>query len=206
MDTIFEDEVVAAPAVGTDALANISANAEAIKAKAMELTDAWGSVMFALSPGELTEIAMAVGFEQAVAERIHAEIRALEYAHTKGAAGSSSIATYHSQDVTFLALRGLTDYDRALARFNDDNLEAVLDAHQDAFRRILVALPGHASRMNFGPEIASAVLSAFGAQVSPATLYSLASKYHTSVVDIEGRRGVTVAFIRCVTLTLASTL
>ena len=41
MDTVFENAAIAELPVGIDALANISANAEAIKAKAMELTDSW---------------------------------------------------------------------------------------------------------------------------------------------------------------------
>jgi hypothetical protein len=199
--------VVAAPAVRIDALANISANAEAIKAKAMELTDSWAGVMFALSPEELEDIAVALGFEPSVARMIHREVSMLGYAHTQGKTDSGSIATYHALDVTFMALRGLTDYDNALAGFGDHNLKEVLDANRDMFRRVQDALPGHAARMNFRPETAAAVLRSFGAQVSSDLLYELASKYETtSVVDIEGRRGVSVEFIRCVTLTLASTL
>jgi hypothetical protein len=198
---------VAASAVGIDAVGNIRANAPAIRAKAMELTDAWAGVMFALSAEELETIAVALGFGHSVAEKIYSEIRALEYAHMQGIAGSASIATYHSLDVTFMALRGLTSYDDALASFGDHNLQVVLDAHQETFQRIRQALPEHAARMNFRPETAAAVLAAFGANVSPDLLYALAPKYGTtSVVDIEGRRGVTVEFIRCVSLTLASTL
>lgn len=199
--------VLAAPAVGIEALANIRANASAIKAKAMELTDSWGGVMFALSPDELKKIAVALGFDQTVAAKIPGAIRVLEYAHTNGSAGRTSISTYHLLDVTFLALRGLSEYDSALAGFGDHNLEMVLDANQDTFQRVKTALPEHAARMNFNPETAAAVLRSFGADVSADLLYELASKYGTtSVIDIEGRRGVTVEFIRCVTLTLASTL
>lgn len=199
--------VIAAPAVGIGALANISANANAIRAKAMELTDSWAGVMFALSPEELEDIAMALGFEQSVARKIHYEIRGLEYAHTTGKSISGPITTYHALDVTFMALRGFEDYDNALAYFGDHNLKDVLEANQDTFQRVKQALPEHAARMNFKPETAASVLRSFGAQVSPDLLYDLASRYDTtSVVDIEGRRGVSVEFIRCVTLTLASTL
>jgi hypothetical protein len=195
------------PAVKIDAISNISANAEAIKAKAMELTDSWAGVMFALSAEELNNIAMALGFDSSVAGSIHREIRALEYAHIQSKFSSSSAATYHALDVTFMALRGFSDFDNALAGFGDHNIQEVLDENQEMFLRVRQSLPEHAARMNFKPETAAAVLRSFGAQVSPDLLYQLASKYDTtSVIDIEGRRGVTVEFIRCVTLTLASTL
>jgi hypothetical protein len=198
---------VAASAVGIEAIGNIRANAAAIRTKAMELTDAWAGVMFALSPQELETIAVALGFGQSVAENIYSEVRTLEYAHTQGMTGTASVATWHALDVTFMALRGFTNYDEALASFDDHNLQAVLDAHQETFQRVRQALPEHAARMNFRPETAAAVLAAFGAKVSPDMLYALAPKYGTkSVVDVEGRRGVPVEFVRCVTLTLASTL
>jgi len=61
--------------------------------------------------------------------------------------------------------------------------------------------------MNFKPETASAVLASLGAKVSPELLYELCPKYGTTtVIDLEGRKGVTTEFIRCVTLTLGSTI
>jgi hypothetical protein len=75
---------VGASAVGIDAIGNIRANAAAIRAKAMELTDAWAGVMFALSSEELETIAVALGFGQSVAEKIYSEARTLEYAHVQG--------------------------------------------------------------------------------------------------------------------------
>ncbi|MBF2714320.1 hypothetical protein [Agrobacterium vitis] len=206
-NVVGAESIIAASIVDADALRKIPENADGIKAKAMELTDSWAGVMFALTPEELTTIAVAVGFSQNVAEKIHGKISALNYATTQGAQGRWSIATYHSLDVTLMALRGVESFDDALASFNDSNVRKVLDANQETFQRIKQSLPAHAARMNFKPETAAAVLAAFGAEVSPDLLYELATKYDTtSVIDLEGRRGVTVEFIRSVTLTLASTL
>ena len=61
--------------------------------------------------------------------------------------------------------------------------------------------------VNFKPETASAVLGSFGADISADKLYEMASKHGTSsVIDVEGRRGVSVEFIRSTTLTLATAL
>ncbi len=198
---------VSAPSVKPDDLKRIAQRGREISAKAMELTDAWEGVMFQLTPAELTQIATALGFNPQTAEGIHPEICALSYATTLSHAGKTAIATYHSLDVTFLALRGFANFDRALSPYSDKNIEWVLEAHQDTFRRIRKSLPEHAARMNFKPETASAVLRSFGAEVSADKLYELASKYGTSsVIDVEGRRGVSVEFIRSVTLTLATVL
>ncbi|HZF93808.1 MAG TPA: hypothetical protein VEZ20_02940 [Allosphingosinicella sp.] len=198
---------IAARAVEYKSLERISQNADAIRAKAMELTDSWAGVMFRLTSDDLEKIAIALGFNPTVAAKIHDEIAALDYAMVSTNSDTFSIATYHSLDVSFLALRGLTSFDHALSRFNDGNIEAVLDEHQDTFKRVMESLPTHAARMNFKPETAADVLSSLGADISADVLYRLASKYDTSsVVDLEGRRGVTVEFIRSVTLTLAATL
>ena len=145
--------------------------------------------MFALPPEELEEylwwpLALSSRWLSAYMER-----SARSNTRTSRAVPAGPrLRRIHSLDVTFMALRGLSNYDAALARFGDHNLETVLDEHQDTFRRIKAALPEHATRMNFRPETAAAVLRSFGAHVSPDVLYALASKYHTSVVDIEGRR------------------
>lgn len=198
---------VGATSVEANDLKRIAKRGQEIAAKAMELTDSWAGVMFQLTPEELTRIAIALGFSQPVAEGIHQEICKLAYATKLDGRGTAAIATYHSLDVTFLALRDFASFDRALAPFDDDNVEWVLDAHQQTFQLIRASLPEHAARMNFKPETASAVLRSFGAQISADKLYELASKYETSsVIDVEGRRGVTVEFIRCTTLTLAASL
>jgi hypothetical protein len=198
---------VSASAVSCDELPRIRANADALKAKAMQLTDAWEGVMFALSPKELENIAVALGFDETVAKQIHKEVQALGYAKTQGSAGAASLATYHIMDAAFLALRGCTEFSTALGSFGDHNLQSVLDSNRDVFERVRKALPDHASRMNFKPETAAAVLRSFGANVSADLLYELAPKYGTpTVVDLEGRRGVSAQFIRCVTLTLAASL
>jgi hypothetical protein len=209
LDTLRPDfsVCISASSVRRDELPRIRANAKALRAKAMQLTDAWEGVMFALSSKELENVAVALGFDEGVAKEIHREVQALGYAQSQGHAGAASLATYHALDVTFLALRGATDFDNALGGFGDHNLQAVLDAHRDVFKRIRDALPEHASRMNFKPETAAAVLKSLGANVTADLLYELAPKYGTpTVVDVEGRRGVSVQFIRCVTLTLASSL
>lgn len=198
---------IGATAVKPDDLKRIAQRGREIAAKAMELTDSWEGVMFQLTQGELTKIALALGFNRPTAEGIHAEIRALEYATTLNASSRAAIATYHSLDVTFLALRDFANFDRALACFNDENVGLVLDAHRDQFQRIRESLPDHAARMNFKPDTASAVLRAFGAEISADKLYELAPKYGTSsVIDVQGRRGVSVEFIRSTTLTLAAAL
>lgn len=198
---------IGATSVKPDHLKRIAQREQEIAAKAMELTDSWEGVMFQLTQEELTKIALALGFNQSTAEGIHEQIRALAYATTLDATSRAAIATYHALDVTFLALRDFANFDRALASFNDENVEGVLDSYQDKFQRIRASLPSHAARMNFKPETASAVLRAFGAEISADKLYALASKYGTSsVVDVQGRRGVTVEFIRSTTLTLAAAL
>jgi hypothetical protein len=200
-------QFIGATSVKPDHLERIAQRGREIAAKAMELTDSWEGVMFQLTQEELTRIALALGFNQATAEGIRDRICALAYATTLDAKSREAIATYHSLDVTFLALRDFANFDQALAPYNDDNVAWVLEAHQDKFQRIRESLPSHAARMNFKPETASAVLRAFGAQISADKLYELASKYGTSsVVDVEGRRGVSVEFIRSTTLTLASAL
>jgi hypothetical protein len=198
---------VDAKSVKPNNLERIGQRGPEIAAKAMELTDSWAGVMFQLTQEELTRIALALAFSQSTAEAIHQEIRKLAYATTLDNASKAAVATYHSLDVTFLALRNFTDFNRALTSFNDDNIEWFLDTHQDMFQRIRESLPSHAARMNFKPETASTVLRSFGAEISADKLYALASKYGTSsVVDVEGRRGVTVEFIRSTTLTLAAAL
>ncbi|MCM2447762.1 hypothetical protein HGO41_21630 [Rahnella sp. CG8] len=199
--------VLNAAIVSKNELSRISENANAIRAKAMELTDSWEGVMFALPSEDLERIALALGFTPEVAENIHNEIRSLGYAKTQSMAGPASIATYHASDVSLLALRGVTDFDNALSHVNDSNLQQLLNDNQDTFQRIRNALPEHAARMNFKPETAAAVLKSLGANISPDLLYEICPKYGTSsVIDLEGRRGVTTEFIRCVTLTLGTTV
>ncbi|MFC3394250.1 hypothetical protein [Brenneria rubrifaciens] len=199
--------VLNAAIVSKNELSRISENADAIRAKAMELTDSWEGVMFALPSEDLERIALALGFTPEVAENIHNEIRSLGYAKTQSMAGPASIATYHASDVSLLALRGVTDFDNALSHVNDSNLQQLLNDNQDTFQRIRNALPEHAARMNFKPETAAAVLKSLGANISPDLLYEICPKYGTSsVIDLEGRRGVTTEFIRCVTLTLGTTV
>jgi len=210
MQQINTNEVgnfVGATAIKPDNLKRIAQRGPQIASKAMELTDAWEGVMFQLTQQELTRIAIALGFSKAVAEGIHGEIRQLAYATTLDSESKAAIATYHSLDVTFLALRDFANFDRALAPFNNDNVETVLETHHETFQRIRKSLPEHAARMNFKPETAAAVLRSFGAEISADKLYELASKWGTSsVIDVEGRRGVTVEFIRSTTLTLAASL
>ncbi|MDR6295028.1 hypothetical protein [Pantoea dispersa] len=199
--------VINASIVSQNELSRIQDNADAIRAKAMELTDSWEGVMFALPPGDLEKMALALGFTPDVAEKIHQEIRSLAYAKTQSLTGPAAIATYHASDVSLLALRGVTDFDNALSHVSDSNLQQLLNDNQETFQRIRDALPEHAARMNFKPETASAVLASLGAKVSPELLYELCPKYGTTtVVDLEGRKGVTTEFIRCVTLTLGSTV
>lgn len=199
--------IINAAIVSQNELSRISVNAAAIRAKAMELTDSWEGVMFALPAEDLENMALALDFIPDVAEKIHNEIRALGYAKTQSLTGPVSIATYHASDVSLLALRGVTDFDNALSHVNDSNLQQLLNDNQETFQRIRDALPEHSARMNFKPETASAVLAALGATVSPELLYEICPKYGTTtVIDLEGRKGVTTEFIRCVTLTLGSTV
>jgi hypothetical protein len=190
-------------------IARMRDNAGNLKKKAMQLTDSWEGVMFSLTKEIIECVALAVGFEPVVAENIHSEITALNYAKSSSkSAQGISMATWHSADASMLTLRGIKDLDTAFSAYNDGNLMAVLDANQDTFQRIISALPDYAAQMNFKPETAANVLKAFGADVSADLLYEIAVKYNgaTSCIDIEGRRGINVAFIRAMTLTLVATL
>ncbi|MGS0627822.1 MULTISPECIES: hypothetical protein [Photorhabdus] len=205
--TISTNHIISSAMVSQNELCRISNNADAIRAKAMELTDSWEGVMFALSAEELENIALALEFSPDIADKIHNELKTLQYAKIQSQVGPSFIATYHVLDVSLLALRGVTDFDNALSHVNDFNLQSFLNENQYTFQKIRAALPGHAARMNFKPETAAAVLKALGANISPDLLYELCPKYGTSsVIDLEGRRGVTTEFIRSVTLTLGMTL
>ncbi|KMW72524.1 hypothetical protein TI10_13805 [Photorhabdus luminescens subsp. luminescens] len=205
--TISTNHIISSEMVSQNELCRISDNADAIRAKAMELTDSWEGVMFALSEEELENIALALEFSPDVAGKIHNKLKTLRYAKIQSQAGPSFIVTYHILDVSLLALRGVTCFDNALSHVNDFNLQSILNENQDTFQKIRATLPEHAARMNFKPETAAAVLKALGANISPDLLYELCPKYGTSsVIDLEGRRGVTTEFIRCVTLTLGTTL
>lgn len=196
------------PAVIESDIRLIEENASVISKKAMELTDSWAGVMFVLSQEVVENVATAVGFDISVAKNIHKEIKKLRYATTESQATfNEPLATWHAIDATLLVLRGATNLDHALSDFSNENIQSILDAHQDVFQRIREALPGYTAQMNFNPETASAVLRSFGADISSDMLYALSSKYGTtSCVDLEGRRGVSSDFIRCVTLTLAYAL
>ncbi|MBS9439007.1 hypothetical protein EAE91_18270 [Photorhabdus noenieputensis] len=205
--TISTNHIISSAMVSQNELCRISDNADAIRAKAMELTDSWEGVMFALSAEELENIALALKFSPDVADKIHNELKTLRYAKVQSQAGPSFIVTYHILDVSLLALRGVTSFNNALSHVNDLNLQPLLNENQDTFQKIRAALPEHTARMNFKPETAAAVLKALGADISSDLLYELCPKYGTSsVIDLEGRRGVTTEFIRCVTLTLGTTL
>ncbi|WP_340609281.1 hypothetical protein [Xenorhabdus bharatensis] len=199
--------IINAEMVSLHDLHRLQGNADALRAKAMELTDSWEGVMFAMLPEYLEKIALTLGFVPEVASKIHHEIKSLNYAKIQSQAGSESLATEHNMDVSFLALRGVTDFDHVLSHVNDSNLEKILDENQEIFQKIRHALPEHKALMNFSPETASAVLKSLGAEISPELLYRLCPKYHTtSVIDLENRKGVSTAFIRCVTLTLGTTV
>ncbi|MEQ1976930.1 hypothetical protein [Xenorhabdus sp. SGI240] len=199
--------IIDAAMVSQNELCRISDNADALRSKAMELTDSWEGVMFALTHEEIENIALAVGFIPEVASKIHHEIKSLSYAKIQSNTGSDSLATKHNMDISLLALRGVTDFDRALSHVNDSNLEEILDENQEIFQKIRNALPTYEARMNFRPETASAVLKSLGAEISPELLYKICPKYHTtSVIDLENRKGVSTEFIRCVTLTLGTTV
>ncbi|PHM38473.1 hypothetical protein [Xenorhabdus innexi] len=209
----FTDQTSTLPHIMTAAmvkqsdLRRISDNADALRAKAMELTDSWEGVMFALPPEYIEKIALTLGFIPEVASQIHHEIKSLNYATIQSQAGSESLATEHNMDASFLALRGVTDFDHALSHVNDANVEKILDENQDIFQKIRHALPDYKALMNFRPETASAILKSLGADISPELLYKICPKYQTtSVVDLENRKGVSTAFIRCVTLTLGTTV
>ncbi|MDX7991610.1 hypothetical protein FE394_01300 [Xenorhabdus sp. Reich] len=205
--TSYSLHVIDAGLVSQNELRRISDNAEALRSKAMELTDSWEGVMFALLPEEMENIALALGFIPEVSSKIHHEIKSLAYAKIQSLKGTESLATKHNIDVSLLALRGITDFDHALSHVNDTNLEKILDDNQEIFQKIRKALPAHEARMNFRPETASAVLKSLGADISPTLLYEICTKYHTtSVIDLENRKGVSTEFIRCVTLTLGTTI
>ncbi|MDC9593124.1 hypothetical protein [Xenorhabdus sp. IM139775] len=199
--------IIDAEMVSQNELRRISDNADAIRAKGMELTDSWEGVMFALLPEKMENVALILGFIPEVSSKIHHEIKSLAYAKIQSLKGSESLATMHNMDISLLALRGVTDFDHALSHVNDTNLEAILDDNQDIFQKIRTAFSSYETQMNFRPETASAVLKSLGANISPELLYKICTKYHTtSVIDLENRKGVSTEFIRCVTLTLGTTI
>ncbi|AOM41789.1 hypothetical protein [Xenorhabdus hominickii] len=205
--TSTSPHIIDASMVSQNELCRISENADAIRAKGMELTDSWEGVMFALSNEEIENIALSLDFIPEVASKIHHEIKSLAYAKIQSQTGSESLATKHTMDISLLALRGVTDFDNALSHVNDNNLEKILDENRETFQKIRNAIPSYEARMNFKPETASAVLKSLGADISPELLYEICPKYNmTSVIDLENRRGVSTEFIRCVTLTLGTTV
>ncbi|WP_448310807.1 TylF/MycF/NovP-related O-methyltransferase [Pantoea sp. PGP6] len=62
--------------------------------------------------------------------------------------GPAAIATYHASDVSLLALRGVTDFDKALSHVNDRNLQQLLNDNQD---RQNVATYGNIDACTFIP-------------------------------------------------------
>ncbi|CCW29374.1 conserved hypothetical protein [Xenorhabdus nematophila F1] len=133
--------IIDAEMVSQNELRRISDNADALRTKAMELTDSWEGVMFALLPEEMENIALALGFSPEVSGKIHHEIKSLNYAKIQSLKGSESLATKHNMDISLLALRGVTDFDHALSHVNDTNLEEILDDNQEIFQKIRNAKP-----------------------------------------------------------------
>jgi hypothetical protein len=194
--------------IGLSGLGRIDQYADAIRAKAMELTDTWGGAMFIVDPEDSARLFKALGFQDDVAAAVYERVYGLHYVdHVHAGGDASSEFTWHGPDVTTLVLRGFDDPGTAFSSINDATARDFLLANRAKFERVLAAIPAYASKLMFSTKIGCGVLRAFGAQLSEESLFDLALEFgRHRTTDLEGRRGVPTAFVRAFTLTMSSTL
>lgn len=194
--------------INREGLRRIEEGAQAIRAKALELTDTWGGAMFIMEPERCRKLFQALGFATDVAAEVYQRAYELHYVkHIHASGDSTSAFTWHGPDATILVLRGFEEPGNAFAAVTDETAESYLQSGHALFNEIMRVLPEYASTLMFSTEVGCNVLGAFGASISEGKLFELALKYggqHTQ--DLEGRRGVSTQFVRAFTLMLSATI
>jgi len=172
----------------------------------MELTDHWGGAMFIIDRDLVLSVFSAVGFSEEVASAAYDAVRSLGYVeHRQPGQGPKSEFTWHGADGAVMILRGIVDLESAMSGVDDNSVEDRLRANLDIFHKLMDRMPSFTANLMFSVEIASGVLGAFGARVSPDLLFDLAYRFGgRTTQDLEGRRGVSTQYLRSLSLTLSA--
>lgn len=190
--------------VNINALNNLKENADQLNSTAMQLTDAWGSVMFVLDPKTVKKTFETIGFNSEVSESIYETVKSI-YAVSKSDDQNSKVVTWHGTPATIMLLKGIKNIKESLSDINDSNLEEHLSQNETLLNSLIELQNESYGTLLFSPKIASDVISVFGAKVSPEKIYQLAIKYGAlSTSDVEGRKGISSKFIRSMTHILAA--
>lgn len=192
--------------VGVKGLTRLQENAQALMAKAMELTDSWGQAMFIMDQPLVEKLFAVMGFSKEVCSKVYEGVRSLAYVqHKRQGQDTQPQFTWHALDATCMTLRGITDLNTAMSGINDDNVERFLANNLDLFEKIMEAIPSYGRNLMFSPEVAERVVTSLGGNISADKLYDLAWKFGGQVTkDLEGRRGLSTQFIRSFTLTISA--
>lgn len=166
--------------INREGLRRIEEGAQAIRAKALELTDTWGGAMFIMEPERCRKLFQALGFATDVAAEVYQRAYELHYVkHIHASGDSTSAFTWHGPDATILVLRGFEEPGNAFAAVTDETAESYLQSGHALFNEIMRVLPEYALALKYGGQ-------------------------HTQ--DLEGRRGVSTQFVRAFTLMLSATI
>lgn len=162
--------------INREGLRRIEEGAQAIRAKALELTDTWGGAMFIMEPERCRKLFQALGFATDVAAEVYQRAYELHYVkHIHASGDSTSAFTWHGPDATILVLRGFEEPGNAFAAVTDETAESYLQSGHALFNEIMRVLPEYASTLMFSTEVGCNVLGAFGASISEGKLFELAS-------------------------------
>ena len=198
------DEIKAPEAVTEKDLPNIQANSKKIASKSMELTDTWGA-MFVMDDQELKNVGRTLGFSEKVCDGLHKEGVGLNYVnHKANGRPDQPKFTWHGGDSIFLTLRGFNDLDHAMQGVTDETLETHVRNNSRLIESLMEAMPAYARNHMFSPEVAARVLGAFGATVTPNTIFELGLQRSGVCQDLQGRQGIPTQFIRALSLSLAA--
>lgn len=190
--------------VNVNALENLKTHADELNSTAMQLTDAWGSVMFVLDPPTISKTFETLGFSRDVSQEVYETVRSI-YAVNKFGTTDSRVVTWHGTPASILLLRGISDLSSALSSVNDENIGIFLNENKALLEKLMEMQNETYGALLFSPQVASAVIGVFGAKVSADKIYRLAIQHGVlSTSDVEGRRGISSKFIRSMTHILAA--
>ena len=184
----------------------LKTHAQDLVSKAMELTDAWGQAMFVMDRPLVEGVFRALGFREDVCSKVYEGVRELAYvSHRQRGLPTQSEVTWHAVDAACLTLRGAVGLESALVNVHDGSVESFLTLNRDLFDTIMNVVPDYTRKLMFSPEVASKVMSCFGARVSPDVIYDLAWRYGGQTTqDLDRRCGISTQFIRALTLTICA--